>query len=357
MFGAESQADDRRAACRARAPDPLDQQSLTWCFAADHLPGEDHPIDKPADYERFRTLKLDCWPGPQFSWTVSDFVTHEPRERPLFVGETDADSLYDLWHARRIAVRRNFAPGTYRSDITLAQLAADGLLGRAGRRRLAGGGRRGTGEARQFTLSFFYWMQTEAPRHDGGHGYPGLRLRGDVLGTNDGLAKQAYYREGRRIRAEFTVLEQHIGVAARPGAGAAERFSDSVGIGAYRIDLHPEHARAATPSTSTLPVPDPARRAAARTGRQPAAGVQEPRHDAHHQRRLPGAPGGVEHRRGGGRAGGVRARAQRAASRSPRRPHLLADFQRTLTGLGVLLSWPDYGALTAVRRRGYRHST
>ena len=53
------------------------------------------------------------------------------------------------------------------------------------------------------------------------------------------LAKQAYYREGRRIRAEFTVLEQHIGVAARQGLDAAERFFVSVGIGAYRIDLHP----------------------------------------------------------------------------------------------------------------------
>ncbi|WP_163778895.1 FAD-dependent oxidoreductase, partial [Proteus mirabilis] len=71
-----------------------------------------------------------------------------------------------------------------------------------------------------------------------GYGYPGLRPRGDVLGTSDGLAKQVYYREGRRIKAEFTVREQHIGVAARPGATAAESFFDSVGIGAYRIDLH-----------------------------------------------------------------------------------------------------------------------
>ena len=98
-------------------------------------------------------------------------------------------------------------------------------------------------QARQFSLSFFYWMQTDAPRRDHGYGYPGLRLRGDVLGTPDGLAKQAYYREGRRIQAEFTVLEQHLGVKARQGLGQghdrAERFHDSVGIGAYRIDLHP----------------------------------------------------------------------------------------------------------------------
>ena len=33
---------------------------------------------------------------------------------------------------------------------------------------------------------------------------------------------------------------------------------------------------------------------------------------------------------------------------------LLADFQRTLSGLGVMLEWPVYGALTATRRAGYR---
>ena len=53
------------------------------------------------------------------------------------------------------------------------------------------------------------------------------------------MAKQVYVRESRRIRAEFTVLEQHVGVEARPGIEGAEPFPDSVGIGSYRIDLHP----------------------------------------------------------------------------------------------------------------------
>lgn len=35
------------------------------------------------------------------------------------------------------------------------------------------------------------------------------------------------------------MLEQHIGVQARPEQQRAERFHDGVGIGAYRIDLHP----------------------------------------------------------------------------------------------------------------------
>jgi hypothetical protein len=86
-------------------------------------------------------------------------------------------------------------------------------------------------------------MQTEAPRLDGGAGYSGLRLRPDVVATRDGLAKSVYVRESRRIRAEFTVLEQHVGVEARGGSRRAQSFHDSVGVGAYRIDLHPSAAR------------------------------------------------------------------------------------------------------------------
>ena len=54
-------------------------------------------------------------------------------------------------------------------------------------------------------------MQTEAPRPDGGLGWPGLRLRPDIVDTEDAFAKYPYTRESRRIQAEFTVVEQHIG--------------------------------------------------------------------------------------------------------------------------------------------------
>jgi hypothetical protein len=89
-------------------------------------------------------------------------------------------------------------------------------------------------------------MQTEAPRPDGQTGWKGLRLRGDVVGTEDGLAKYPYVRESRRIKAEFTVVEQHVGTEARAKRTGkkttevrAEPFADSVGVGSYRIDLHP----------------------------------------------------------------------------------------------------------------------
>jgi hypothetical protein len=97
------------------------------------------------------------------------------------------------------------------------------------------------------SLSLLYWLQTECPRPDGGTGWKGLRLRPDVVGTEDGLAKYPYVRESRRILAEFTVVEQHVSTEARmalagvtsPDAVSAEAFADSVGIGSYAIDLHP----------------------------------------------------------------------------------------------------------------------
>lgn len=355
VLGAEA-CDETGEPHALQAADPLDQQALTWCLACDYLPGEDHSIDKPADYDRFRTLQLACWPGPQFSWTLSDFVTHEPRERPLFVGDSDAESLYDLWHARRIAWRKHFEPGSYPSDITLANWpqmdyweqpvvgVSPGLQAQA------------LQQARQFSLAFFYWMQTEAPRHDGGQGYRGLRLRGDVLGTGDGLAKQAYYREGRRIRAEFTVLEQHIGVAARKGLQGAETFNDSVGVGAYRIDLHPSTRGRNTVDIDAYPfqIPLGALLPVRVHNLLPACkniGTTRITNGAYREHATEWSIG---------EASGALAAFALARGEPPRAvrndPKHLGEFQQTLRRMGVLLAWPTFGALTPLHRTGYQNA-
>ena len=72
-----------------------------------------------------------------------------------------------------------------------------------------------------------------------GRGYPGLRLYLDALGTEDGLSQYPYIRESRRILAQKTIVEQEVSEKFRPGEKLAERYEDSVGIGYYRIDLHP----------------------------------------------------------------------------------------------------------------------
>ena len=64
------------------------------------------------------------------------------------------------------------------------------------------------------------------------------------MGTEDGLAKYPYIREARRIKAVFTVLEEHVGAQNRAmitgkAVNKAADFYDSVGVGYYHIDLHP----------------------------------------------------------------------------------------------------------------------
>jgi hypothetical protein len=114
--------------------------------------------------------------------------------------------------------------------------------------------------AKQLSLSLLYWMQTEAPRPDGGQGWLGLHIRPEQTGTEDGLAKYPYIRESRRIQAEFTVAEQHVGTEARMKltgqpreSVVAETFRDSVGIGSYRIDLHPSSGGDNYIDVSSLP--------------------------------------------------------------------------------------------------------
>lgn len=233
VTGAESRAatgEPHAAECE----DPRDEQAITMCFAVEHLPGEHHTIDKPRQYEHWRELRPAGWPGPLLGWSTVQPETHETLTRGLF---ESADGK-PWWRFRRILDRDNFRPGFARSDVTIVNWPQNDYwfgpsLGAGGAERAAN-----LECARQLSLSLLYWLQTEAPRPDGGAGYPGLRLRGDVLGgTPDGLAQAPYVRSSRRIRAELTVLEQHIAYPLRPEG--PQLFADSVGIGCYRIDLHP----------------------------------------------------------------------------------------------------------------------
>ena len=226
---------------------PRNNQSFTCCFAVDYLHGEDHTIEKPSEYAFWRDYVPQLtppWPGALLSWTMCDPKTLASRLvsfDPLT--ERSAGTTLNLWAYRRIVDHRNFTGGSNRTDVSLVNwpqndfwlgdlVTADAEGRKAFIRR-----------AKQLSLSLLYWMQTEAPRADGGQGWKGLQLRRDIVGTADGLAKSPYVRESRRIQAEFTVLEQHVGTEMRTQkSGAepvAENFDDSVGIGCYRIDLHP----------------------------------------------------------------------------------------------------------------------
>ena len=238
------------------AAQPENQQSFTCCFAMDYLDGEDHTIDRPAEYEFWRDYvpKLSPpWPGKLFG-TATDPSTL--KERPLLFDPTGPGKGF--WVYRRISDARNFRPGFIPVGMTLVNWPQNdywlgNLIGVT-----AAEAEKHVARAKQLSLSLLYWLQTEIPRPDGGAGWKGLRLRPDVVGTADGLAKHPYVRESRRIRAEFTVVEAHVGTEARRKAlgredVAAEKFSDSVGVGSYRIDLHPSSGGDNYIDVSSLP--------------------------------------------------------------------------------------------------------
>lgn len=253
--------ESRRQTGEPHAPDegqPSNIQAFTVCFAIDYLHGQDHTIKKPEEYSFWRAYVPELtpsWPGKLLGWSMSNPITLQPRSvgfnpvPPYLVG----GSTLNLWMYRRIGALEHHAPGSYPTDISLINWPQnDYWLGNLHEVPEAEAARH-VQRAKQLSLSLLYWMQTEAPRADGRAGYRGLRLRHDQVGTEDGLAKSPYIRESRRILAEFTVLEQHVGADARGQQHTAEPFSDSVGIGSYRIDLHPSSGGNNYIDVSSLP--------------------------------------------------------------------------------------------------------
>lgn len=215
--------------------DPANSQAFSMCFAISHHEGEDHTIERPANYDRWRDFEprlTPPWKGPLLRLNGLSPRTLEPVEYNFQPNREASTAFAGLWTYRRILHARNFRPGAFDSDISLVNWPQIDYLG--GDLNTADRSERAEmiSNAKEQSLSFLYFLQTEL-------GWKGLRLRGDVMGTDDGLAKMPYIRESRRIEAEFTVTERHVSAELRPGHRRAERFADSVGIGYYRIDLHP----------------------------------------------------------------------------------------------------------------------
>ncbi len=247
ITGAESRAETKELHAAQRA-EPKNHQAFTLCFAMDYQPGVNNVIDKPKEYDFWENYIPDItppWSGRLLDLTYSQPSTLQPKELGFHPEGMNTGSTLNLWNYRKIINKNNFVKGTYNGDITIVNWPQnDYLLGNlvdVSDKEF----KRNIESAKQLNLSLLYWLQTSVPRLDGKQGWPGLRLRGDIMGTEDGMAKYPYIRESRRIKAEFTVLEEHVGaenrklvVGEKEGQKAAD-FFDSVGIGYYHIDLHP----------------------------------------------------------------------------------------------------------------------
>ena len=112
VIGAEARADTGEPNALQGA-DPLRQQGFTHLVAVDYRPGEDHVIERPPDYARYRD---------GFASLVG--VSGDPalKQRRLFaadMGDPARPYRYCIWNFRRVLCAANFLPGTVDSDVTM----------------------------------------------------------------------------------------------------------------------------------------------------------------------------------------------------------------------------------------------
>ncbi len=247
VTGTESQGDTGELHAPEKA-DPTNHQAFTLCFAMDYSPGEDHTIDLPEDYDKWRDYRpaMDPpWAGTLIDLDYSNPRTLEPKLLGFDPSGAKTGDMLNLWNYRKLIDRHNFQPGTYHGDITVVNWPQNDFFPGNIIDVDTATVQKHLYDATQLNLSLLYWLQTEAPRPDGGMGWPGVRLRPDVMGTKNGMAKYPYVREARRIKPVFRILEEHVGkenrmlVAGEEDGKRAASFYDSVGIGYYHIDLHP----------------------------------------------------------------------------------------------------------------------
>ncbi len=207
-----------------------DLQPVTWVFAlelVDKLDEKDR-IKKPKSYDYYKSIKASYDDNEIISWYC---INKERKKRILrmFSGEVSENSL-GLWEYRRIVAQKNYTVKINEASL-INWPQQDYVFGNLIECPEAEENKK---KAKEFALCLAYWIQNEAPRIDGGYGYP-VRLEGKYLGTSDGFAKAPYVRESRRIVAKHFILEHHL---ARKSTEELLRYPDSVGIGFYSMDLH-----------------------------------------------------------------------------------------------------------------------
>ena len=248
VVGAESIAETGEPHAQPEAPKAHCVQSVTYVFAMERRPaGETHTIEQPARYAYYRdtqpySLRIHVHGGEIYG-EESGWLDYQ-------VFEETPGTKGPLWRYRRLVDAALFPavphditmfnwPGLDYRDLPVVDQDPVTLA-------------RALQDAKRVGLGFAHWLQTEVANPSGAPGFPELKLRPDVMGSADGVAKYPYIRECRRIRARKTVVEQEVAVAHQPGPRAAH-FADSVGIGWYPIDIHQAGEGDVGTSTRTKP--------------------------------------------------------------------------------------------------------
>ncbi|MBC7917073.1 MAG: FAD-dependent oxidoreductase [Rhodoferax sp.] len=219
--------------------DPLDQQPVTWVLAVRRMARPQPVSPTPPRYAFWKSYVLPHYGYRQFSDAIPGQGV-AALHLPFFAPSSDPqDKALDLWRYRRVIA--SHMSQTPRDEVSLINWAQndyglhpllDGPLLSSSDVELA---------ARELSLCWLHWLQTEAPRNDGMDGtvgYPELQPATDILGTADGLAQQVYVRESRRIVGLDTLTQGM--VAATPGEPVQPlNLANAVGVAWYNMDIHP----------------------------------------------------------------------------------------------------------------------
>lgn len=243
VYGQESKVQTGEPHAPAQA-NKENVQDFVYPFILEMRQGENHTIDKPTDYQALRDFR---------NFSLLGFKMFELAKRSNLDGTSS--ELLPFWTYRRLIDKDNFKAEFYPRDISMINWESNdtrdmnfldktpeetvGLLRKA----------------KEISLSFLYWLQTELEHDDGlGKGFPQFMLRRDLLGSKDGLSLYPYIRESRRIKALATITETDIG--AQYFTGARSRiYTDSVGIGLYPIDIHGRQEQGAAQSSKPFQIP------------------------------------------------------------------------------------------------------
>ncbi len=242
VTGAESRAETGEPGAPADGARPDGSQPFGYGFAMERSPAPGAAAPRPVDYAHFRT-------NQPYSFLCEDGTQRPPTSRMFEKGD---NGEAPFWSYRRLVAAANFDDLRVATDVALIlwpgnDFHTEGLIDRPAADVVAALRR-----AREVSRGLAHWLQTEAPRDEGGRGYPELRLRPDAMGSSDGLSRMPYVRESRRIVPLRRVVEQEIAARCQPGARAAF-FGDSVGIGCRGIDIHTSTPNELNASQPTRP--------------------------------------------------------------------------------------------------------
>jgi hypothetical protein len=220
--------------------DPAAEQSCTWVVALRRADQAAPVGDPPPGYATAR----DTQP---FTLAIPD---HDGRPQQFRMFTTGPDGSPPFWSYRRVR-----APLTGQSagcaEVSLINWAGNDFAG-AG---LVADRVAASTQARALTAAFVHWLRTEAPREDGGRGWPELVPDAEVGWDDEGFALAPYVRESRRLRIPTPITVHDL--LPDGDTGLARVWADSVAIGWYHADLHARvgHPRGVYEPTAPFTIP------------------------------------------------------------------------------------------------------